>query len=200
MSMPKILKLDSHGHPVEWIEWEKAVYYYATQSVLWGLGEPAFIARGGHNRVTGQQSVITPASIIAVRGDNKSKYRKRSLNVGDNKDLYDRDRYTCAYCGHKFPGNKLSKDHIIPRVQGGKDTWTNLVTSCKPCNQKKADRTPQEAGMELLYVPYIPSKAEHLILSNRHILIDQMEFLLSFVSDDSPLKKELQGNHPHLVQ
>lgn len=194
MIMPKILKLDASGQPDKWLDWDEAVVYYAKGDVVWSIGEPAFVARGGHNRLTGTQSTITPAPIIAVRGDSKGKRRKPSVNLSKNEDLYDRDRYLCAYCGHKFPKAKLSKDHVIPKAQGGKDTWTNLVTACQPCNQKKDDRTPQEAGMELLYVPYTPSKAESLILSNRHILADQMEFLLSFVSDDSRLKKELLAN------
>jgi hypothetical protein len=192
IEMPKILKLDATGQPDVWLKWEEAVVYYAKGDVVWSLGEPAFTARGGHNRLTGEISTITPASIIAVRGDSKGKRKKGAgINLSRNEDLYDRDRYMCAYCGHKFPKSKLSKDHVIPKAQGGKDTWMNLVTACQPCNQRKDDRTPQEAGMELLYVPYKPSKAEALILENRNILADQMEFLLSFISDDSRLKQEL---------
>jgi len=58
--------------------------------------------------------------------------------------------------------------------------WENCVTACRVCNQHKDDRTPDEAGMKLLAVPYIPNLAQYLILSNRKILADQMEFLLAY--------------------
>jgi hypothetical protein len=73
------------------------------------------------------------------------------------------------------------------------DAWTNVVTCCERCNQRKGDRTPEEAGMQLLYVPYAPSWAEHLILKNRNILADQMEFLLAFIPATSRIKHE--DNH-----
>jgi 5-methylcytosine-specific restriction endonuclease McrA len=84
---------------------------------------------------------------------------------------------------------KLSRDHIIPRSRGGKDIWTNVVTACKACNCHKDNMTPQEADMPLLYVPYEPSHAESLILKNRRVLADQMEFLLAFVPSHSRLHK-----------
>lgn len=61
-----------------------------------------------------------------------------------------RDRYTCQYCGAK---SQLTLDHVIPKSRGGEDTWGNLVTSCNPCNNKKANRTPEEAGMPLIAPP-----------------------------------------------
>ena len=68
---------------------------------------------------------------------------------------------------------------MIPTSRGGKDTWTNVVSACRSCNQLKAAKTPEEAGMPLLYVPYLPSRWEDMILQSRteHILADQMEFL-----------------------
>ena len=66
-------------------------------------------------------------------------------------------------------------------AEGGGDTWMNLVTACRGCNQRKGGRTPERAGMHLLYAPYIPNRAEYLILSNRHILADQMDFLARHV-------------------
>jgi 5-methylcytosine-specific restriction endonuclease McrA len=64
----------------------------------------------------------------------------------------------------------------------------NVVTACSKCNQKKDDKTLLEAGLQLLYVPYVPTRAEYLILENRNILADQMDFLLSFVPDNSRIK------------
>jgi 5-methylcytosine-specific restriction endonuclease McrA len=62
--------------------------------------------------------------------------------------------------------------------RGGQDTWESVVSACLTCNLKKGGRSPQQAGMPLLAIPYKPSWVEHLILSNRNILADQMEFLV----------------------
>ena len=76
----------------------------------------------------------------------------------------------------------------MPVSQGGRDIWMNVVTACRHCNQRKSGRTPEQAGMELLYAPYVPNKAEYLILCNRNILADQMDFLAQHVSAHSRLK------------
>ncbi|MGB7184392.1 MAG: hypothetical protein WBD51_20850, partial [Burkholderiaceae bacterium] len=71
----------------------------------------------------------------------------------------------------------------------GTDRWTNVVASCRSCNQRKANKTPEEAGMPLLFLPYVPSRWEDLILQARrgHILGDQMEFLKAGLSANSRL-------------
>lgn len=76
--------------------------------------------------------------------------------------LYKRDSYTCQYCGRKegdlLPGEFLNKDHVFPQDRGGEDIWENMVTACNTCNNKKANRTPQEAGMTLRCRPYAPNR------------------------------------------
>ena len=67
-----------------------------------------------------------------------------------------RDRWSCAYCGRT--GNTW--DHILPRSRGGRSTWTNTVAACLACNGLKADRTPEEAGMQLQFRPHVPTLAE----------------------------------------
>lgn len=72
-----------------------------------------------------------------------------------------RDEHTCGYCGRKADkanGLIMTHDHIFPRSRGGKDEWMNAITACNECNWKKADRTPAEAGMVLLFEPTIPWK------------------------------------------
>lgn len=81
----------------------------------------------------------------------------------------------CTYCGQEYYGSQLTRDHIIPRVQNGKDIWNNVVTSCCACNKHKGGKTPEQAGMKLLYVPCIN---EFIILKYCNILFDQMDFLL----------------------
>ena len=95
----------------------------------------------------------------------------------ENRALFARDGYVCMYCGDRFAVTLLTRDHIAPRSRGGLDRWDNVITACKACNNKKDDMTPHEAGMPLLAVPYVPNRAEYLILKNRHILVDQMDFL-----------------------
>lgn len=70
--------------------------------------------------------------------------------------LFQRDNFTCQYCGDK-PA-RLEVEHVVPRAQGGKNTWTNVTTACRSCNARKRDRTPEQAGMTLLSKPYAPSR------------------------------------------
>lgn len=67
-----------------------------------------------------------------------------------------RDRHVCAYCGGK--GDTI--DHVLPRSRGGADAWTNLVAACGPCNTRKSNRLPHEAGMTLRWEPYEPNEKE----------------------------------------
>ncbi len=72
------------------------------------------------------------------------------------QNVFLRDKHTCQYCRGAFSENQLNLDHVLPRDRGGKMTWDNIVTSCVPCNTKKANRLPHEAGMRLLNEPKIP--------------------------------------------
>jgi 5-methylcytosine-specific restriction endonuclease McrA len=74
--------------------------------------------------------------------------------------LFKRDKGTCGYCGRD--GENI--DHIMPKSRGGKHRWENVVVSCKPCNSRKADRTPLEAGMTLKVKPYAPKDRVSLVL------------------------------------
>ena len=71
-------------------------------------------------------------------------------------NVFARDRHRCAYCGRKRPTDELDLDHVLPRSRGGPHEWTNVVTSCRPCNLKKADKLPDEAGMPLKTRPDKP--------------------------------------------
>ena len=72
----------------------------------------------------------------------------------------------------------LSRDHVVPISRGGRDKWTNVVTSCKRCNARKGNLKLEESSMDLLALPYRPNHAEYLALSHSgRILGDQMAFL-----------------------
>lgn len=73
------------------------------------------------------------------------------------RNLYRRDKHTCQYCGSRPGTAELSIDHVLPRSRGGRGTWENCVLACVRCNRKKANRTPQEAGLELLRKPARPN-------------------------------------------
>lgn len=62
------------------------------------------------------------------------------------RNIYLRDRFSCQYCGHRFPVSDLTYDHVIPRSKGGKTVWTNILTACMECNGRKADKLPNYSG------------------------------------------------------
>jgi len=185
---PLILTLDQHGVPHRWVTWQHACFYYAKDLVAWTIGEHSFLFHGGLNRVTGERSRICANSIIAIRGKALAGKSLHQVPPLSNRELFHRDRHICAYCGDELPGQRLTRDHVVPVSQGGKDMWMNVVTACRSCNQLKSGRTPEQAGLELIYAPYVPNKAEYLILCNRHILADQMDFLARHVPSVSRVR------------
>jgi 5-methylcytosine-specific restriction endonuclease McrA len=80
------------------------------------------------------------------------------------KNVLTRDGLLCQYCGREFSTAELTIDHIIPKVQGGRNEWTNTVACCKACNIKKGGRTPRQAGMQLLRIPFKPTIMEFINL------------------------------------
>jgi len=72
------------------------------------------------------------------------------------RNLLLRDKFRCQYCGDKISSSTMTLDHITPRSRGGKNSWENLTASCFPCNIRKRDRTPKEAGMVLHSKPEKP--------------------------------------------
>ena len=184
---PWILALDMHGTPHRWINWQIACHYYARNQVAWCVGAQEFQIMGGINRMTGERSRIITNSIIAIRGRAVRPEALTQTPRLSNRELFHRDRQVCAYCGSHFGSAHLTRDHIRPVSLGGRDIWMNVVTACRNCNQRKSGRTPEQARMPLLYAPYVPNKAEYLILCNRHILADQMDFLARHIPRQSRL-------------
>lgn len=176
MPIPLILRLDVMGQPVNWIPWQEAACIYARGRVAWTTGDHVFKLHGGHSRLTGEQSIVEIHSIVAVKGEFR-RWRSKSVPPLNNRELFQRDQYTCLYCGKSHKGSALTRDHVIPMSRGGKDHWANVVTACRRCNTHKGNRTPEESHIPLLAVPYIPNIAEYLVLRNRRILADQMGFL-----------------------
>jgi len=181
-----VLALDITGIPRQWISYDDAITYHAKKAVSWTLGDIVAKYRGGHQR-SGELSYIETTSIIAIKGHGFDPYKHGRVSLS-NRTLFGRDRNTCAYCGKHFNNhNQLSRDHILPKSRGGKNEWMNVVTACKKCNSDKGNLTLKEAKMELIYVPYIPNHFENMILQNRNILVDQMNYLISGIPKHSRL-------------
>jgi hypothetical protein len=179
-----VLALDIGGTPRQWISHDNAIVYHAKGAVAWSLGEVIAKYRGGIQN-DGTESYLETPSIIAIRGNGFNPARNGKVAL-TNKTLFGRDRHICAYCGDHFPlAGQLSRDHIVPRSRGGVDDWMNVVTACKRCNTHKGSKSLKEAKLELIYVPYVPNHFEHLILQNRNIMADQMEYLLAGVPKHS---------------
>ena len=184
MLNPRILRLNVAGQPVEWLSWQEATCLYARDMVAWTLGEQVRTVFGGMSRRTGRQSFISLHSIIACAGHVSA--RPRLVPPLTNRALFRRDLHLCMYCGLRFGERELTRDHVLPKSRGGRDHWRNVVAACKRCNQRKGNRLPEEAGMEMLAVPYQPNTAEWLALINSdRIRGDQMEFLRAQFSPHS---------------
>lgn len=181
-----VLALDMAGIPREWLDVGDAISYYAKGMVAWALGENVSTYRGGIARASGRRTEITAQSIIAIRGQAFSIDFDAVPRLTNDK-LFARDRNVCAYCGLVFQDRLLSRDHVHPVSRDGLDVWENVVTACKTCNGRKDNLRPEEAGMPLLFVPFVPNYFEDFILANRSIRADQMEFLLSMVPRHSRL-------------
>jgi 5-methylcytosine-specific restriction endonuclease McrA len=179
-AMQHILAVDIGGRPYDWLHWQQVVRLYARDEIAWETGDALYRIRGGINSRTRARSVIQLNSIVSVQGANSAAVYD-AVPALSNRALFARDEYLCMYCGEQFPASLLTRDHIMPRAQGGQDLWDNVITACKSCNNRKGSMTPEQAGMPILAVPYVPNHAEYLILANRRMLADQMVFLRRYV-------------------
>jgi 5-methylcytosine-specific restriction endonuclease McrA len=189
----QVLRIDVTGLPLEWVDYKGAASLYAVDQVIYDLGADIYTLFGGINSITGKRSQLTVNSIIATNGQSKHFQQKLSRYTPplNNQTLFKRDAHLCLYCGHHFIRKDLTRDHIKPLSRGGLDTWQNVVTACKRCNHHKGGKTPEEAGIELLAIPFVPNYAEYIYLKGRNILADQMDFLMGYISDASPIHRRM---------
>lgn len=144
----RTLVLDINYQPIKIIKWKKAISYIVAERAQVIDHYEDFIVRGIN-------IAIKVPKILRVFGRKKlSIENKISLT---NKNIFKRDNYFCTYCNKQFNTSELTLDHIIPKCQGGENTWENLITACSSCNTKKGGRTPEEANMKLHYKPYKPN-------------------------------------------
>lgn len=108
-----------------------------------------------HDWVRTTRVVIAVPKIIRVLGYDRLPQEGVKLN---RRNIYARDGNRCQYCGRPFSTRELTLDHVVPRVQGGENSWTNLVCACVKCNARKGGRTPAQADMKLTRAPRQPRR------------------------------------------
>lgn len=104
-----------------------------------------------------RQRLRVPEVVVLTRYD---RLPSRSVPLS-RRNLFQRDAYTCQYCGAQPGSEELTIDHVVPRSRGGVSSWENCVLACVECNKRKANRTPAEAGMPLRSVPARPKWQPH---------------------------------------
>ena len=155
----QILRTDVSGMPLEWVDYREAARLYHTEQVAYTCGTMLYRLFGGTCAKTGLRTTVDVNSIIATHGHTGNPGNLRGAAYTpplNNQTLFRRDAYLCLYCGARFPYSLLSRDHVTPFSRGGQDTWGNVVSACRRCNNAKASRSPEQAGMQLLAVPYTP--------------------------------------------
>jgi len=157
--------------PLEWIDYQEAVRLIALDQVSYSLGRTciAFAVASTPSPGSKAPSKSTPSSPAGGTIRTPTFFPATNAPLS-NKALFRRDQSLCLYCGLQFPNFMLSRDHVKPLSQGGTDKWANVVTACKRCNNHKAGRTPEQASMELLAIPFTPTHAEYIYLQGRRIL------------------------------
>jgi len=141
-----VLFLDVDFQPLRVAPLRKAMTKIATGKV-----EVVRFSADGTIRLVGEEQPA-PAVVRVLRRFRRDKQRVRFSRI----NVYTRDRFTCQYCGERFPAAGLTFDHVLPRSRGGATSWENIVSACIACNRRKANRTPREAGMQLARVPRRP--------------------------------------------
>lgn len=138
-------------------------YDFATWASIAAL-QPRF-EKARYDWVRTPRLEIPVPRIIRLLGYDRLPEQTVKLN---RRNLFARDRNTCQYCGRHFPTADLSIDHVLPRTQGGKDTWENLVCACIRCNARKGGRTPPQAHMKLVRPPERPKRNPIITLRLGH--------------------------------
>lgn len=143
----RALILNSSCQPVKLVSWQKAL-------CLWFQGKVEILDYHNTSAKTVSSQFQLP-SVLRLKKYVSS--RKSSRLKFSRENIYLRDSFTCQYCATQFPAKLLTLDHVVPASKFGRKDWTNVVTACRDCNHKKANRTPLGAGMPLLNEPRIPS-------------------------------------------
>jgi len=141
----KVLVLTSWYMPIQIITWQEAItdlYLEKTEAVVSYRGT-----------VSSPSTTMQIPAVVRIKKETSPI--KRGIKYS-RENVASRDRFHCQYCLKKFALAKLTIDHVFPSSRGGETTWENVAIACMPCNNRKANRTPQEAGMRLHTTPRKP--------------------------------------------
>lgn len=150
----RTLILSQSYEPVQIVSWQRAI-------TLLFLNKAEVIEEYDRNIKSTSIVIKIPAVVRLLDSFRRHKKPVKFSRI----NIYGRDKYTCQYCGVKKSINELTYDHLVPKSRGGKTTWTNIATCCADCNRRKANRTPEEAGMKLLKKPVQPSATPVLVVA-----------------------------------
>lgn len=146
--MSHALVLNASFEPLHIVTWQRAIQ-------LLFQGKVEVVEESDHEVRTVRFTIKVPAVLRLLTYVHLG--RKKEIVRFSRVNIFLRDSTACQYCGHTFNKSHLTLDHVIPIVQGGKKCWENIVTACKPCNQRKGGRTPGQAGMQLIRKPRKPA-------------------------------------------
>lgn len=141
------LVLNQGYEPLSIVSWQRAMKLYC-------LGKAELVEQYSDLPPLRSQYVTIEVPAV-IRFTNRVRRNYQVVRF-KREYLFGRDSYRCQYCFEHFPASKLTQDHVIPRSRGGRRRWENIVTACVPCNQRKGDRLPHEAGMTLRRKPRKP--------------------------------------------
>lgn len=147
-----VLLLNASEEVLKMITWQKAVSLLVT-----GRARAPWNYDHHYDIKLKNSGVFKLPSALVLADYVNLPYRKPRLS---RKNIFLRDGFRCQYTGERFKYSDLSMDHVIPSSKGGRHTWDNIVTCCKKVNNRKGDRTPEEAGLTLLRKPKMPTHAE----------------------------------------
>ena len=135
-------------------------WYFPHKIVSWEAAVTLVYLNKADVVVTYDDEIRSPSTAIkmpaVVRLKKKTSATKRGVKFS-RMNVYLRDDFSCAYCKVKLPVSELTYDHVIPRAQGGRTEWENIVTACYDCNSLKGNRTPDQSGMFPVHLPYKPA-------------------------------------------
>lgn len=114
---------------------------------------------GYYNYVHSSRVTMAVPDILVLK---EFKYLPKRDVKFTRENVFHRDNHKCAYCGKRFKRDDLTIDHILPKSKGGNNSWKNTISACMKCNNVKADRTPEQAGMPLKYQPTEPKWTDSL--------------------------------------
>jgi 5-methylcytosine-specific restriction endonuclease McrA len=142
------LVLDTSYIPVARVHWQRAI-------TLLFQGKVEVLEEYENREIKSVTYSIKMPSIVRFLRALKSK--KKAIKFS-RENVYTRDNGKCQYCASRLPRPEATYDHVVPRAQGGKTEWDNVVICCVECNQRKGNRTPAQANMRLLATPVRPKK------------------------------------------